>query len=94
MTVHVRIYHFIDTLFPTSHLRHCFLSLYIGDMDQAAQGNKRSAQMPYLLLGLLKQTTEMIQKVNPYVQSFVSLREWDAPVDATHYYEMVIHSDS
>lgn len=74
MTVHCRIYQFIGALIPPSHLHPCFLSGYIHDTDYAAQVNIRSAQMPNLQLGLLEQLTAMLNEVNPYVQSFVSLR--------------------
>lgn len=93
MAVHERIYHFLGALVLPCNLCSSFLSVYIHDTDYSKQRNAHAEQMPNLSASLLQQLTAILHDFNPYVESFVALRDWATTIYAPSPFYMVIHSD-
>ena len=70
-----------------------FLSVYIHDTDYDAQTQHRTTANPQLDANVLRELTEMLHGINPYIQTFRSLREWAIADQAPDLYRMVIHAD-
>lgn len=96
ITMQGRMYHYIGALLPSQGRSPAFASVYIHDTDYATQSRTRLNAAPQLDEALLAELAEMLHGRNPYVQTFLSMREWatsDDGANAPAPYQMVIHAD-
>ncbi|CDF40520.1 ATP dependant DNA helicase [Chondrus crispus] len=89
MTMQGRIYHYMGPLLPSTCRDPAFLSVYIHDTDYAEQSQIRAGRVRELDEGILTQLTAMLHHVNPYVQTFQSLREWASNDNSPTPYRML-----
>lgn len=93
ITLHGRMYHYVNALLPSSDIQPAFLSVYMRDKNFASQTMQHKRAMPKLRPQIRSQLTAMLRDVNPYVQTFLSLRELALSIAAPNNLCMVIHEE-
>ncbi|CDF39089.1 ATP dependant DNA helicase [Chondrus crispus] len=95
MTMQGGMYHYMGPMMPSEGRRPCFASVYSHDTDYATQTRTGLGTSRRLEEALMTQLTHMLHECNPYVQTFLCMREWaQFPHNNTPAtYQMVIHAD-
>ncbi|CDF38180.1 ATP dependant DNA helicase PIF1 [Chondrus crispus] len=95
MTMQGEIYHYMGPMMPSEGRVPSYGPVYIHDTDYATQTRTRLGNSTRLEEALMTQLTHMLHECNPYVQTFLCMREWaQSPHNNTPAaYQMVIHAD-
>ncbi|CDF40970.1 ATP dependant DNA helicase PIF1 [Chondrus crispus] len=95
MTMQGGMYHYMGPMMPSEGRAPSYASVYIHDTDYATQTRTRLGTSRQLEEALMTQLTHMLHECNPYVQTFLCMREWaQSPHNnCPATYQMVIHAD-
>ncbi|CDF38639.1 unnamed protein product [Chondrus crispus] len=95
MTMQGGMYHYMGPMMPSEGRAPSYASVYIHDTDYATQTRTRLGTSRQLEEALMTQLTHMLHECNPYVQTFLCMREWaQSPQNnCPATYQMVIHAD-
>ncbi|CDF32173.1 unnamed protein product [Chondrus crispus] len=95
MTMQGGMYHYMGPMMPSEGRAPSYASVYIHDTDYATQTHTRLGTSRQLEEALMTQLTHMLHECNPYVQTFLCMREWaQSPQNnCPATYQMVIHAD-
>ncbi|CDF38542.1 unnamed protein product [Chondrus crispus] len=95
MTMQGEMYHEMGPMMPFEGRAPSYASVYIHDTDYATQTRTRLGNSARLQEALTAPLTRMLHECNPYVQTFLCMREWaQSPHNNTPTpYQMVIHAD-
>ena len=89
------MYHYMGSMMPADGWAPSYVSVYIHDTDYATQTPTRLGRSRRLEEALMTQLTDMPHECNPYVQTFLFMREWaqSAHKNTPAAYQMVTHHD-
>ncbi|CDF36294.1 unnamed protein product [Chondrus crispus] len=76
MTMQGGMYHYMGPMMPSEGRAPSYASVYIHDTDYATQTRTRLGTSRQLEEALMMQLTHMLHECNPYVQTFLCMREW------------------
>ncbi|CDF41005.1 unnamed protein product, partial [Chondrus crispus] len=95
MTMQGGMYHYMGPMMPSEGRAPSYASVYIHDTEYATQTRTRLGTSRQLEEALMTQLTHMLHECNPYVQTFLCMREWaQSPHNnCPATYQMVIHAD-
>ncbi|CDF39898.1 ATP dependant DNA helicase PIF1 [Chondrus crispus] len=95
MTMQGETYHYMGPMMPSEERVPSYASIYIHDTAYATQTRTRLGNSTRLEEALMTQLTHMLHECNPYVQTFLCMREWaQSPHNNTPVaYQMVNHAD-
>ncbi|CDF35745.1 ATP dependant DNA Helicase Pif1 [Chondrus crispus] len=95
MTMQGDMYHYMGPMMPSEGRAPSYASVYIHDSDYATHTRTTLGNSRRLEEALMTQLTHMLHECNPYVQTFLCMREWaQSPHNNTPAaYQMVIHAD-
>ena len=95
MTIQGEMYHYMGPMMPAEGRAPSYASVYIHDTDYATQTRTRLGSSRQLEEALMTQLTHMLHECNPYVHTFLCMREWAQPAhnNTPAAYQMVIHAD-
>ncbi|CDF40383.1 ATP dependant DNA helcase [Chondrus crispus] len=95
MTMQGGMYRYMSPMMPSEGRAPSCASVYIHDTDYATQTRTRLGNSRQLEEALMTQLTYMLHECNPYVQTFLCMREWaQSPHNnSPATYQMVIHAD-
>ncbi|CDF36188.1 ATP dependant DNA helicase PIF1 [Chondrus crispus] len=95
MTMQGEMYHYMGPMMPSEGRVPSYASVYIHDTAYATQMRTRLGNSTRLEEALMTQLTHMLHECNPYVQTFLCMREWaQSPHNNTPVaYQMVNHAD-
>ncbi|CDF33021.1 unnamed protein product [Chondrus crispus] len=95
MTTQGGMYHYMGPMMPSEGRAPSYASVYIHETDYATQTRTRLGTSRQLEEALMTQLTHMLHECNPYVQTFLCMREWaQSPQNnCPATYQMVIHAD-
>lgn len=93
MTLHRTIFRYIRALSTPFTTQHSFLTINIHDSDFTSKTKTRMTDRPQLWACILQQLKEIFNAVDPYVQSFASLKACAESTKERNNYRVVIHED-